>query len=116
MKLHPMTEHYLIAALWSSADNNDEPFDANYSIDDFTKRALKKADADCMTFLDKAASLLDNVDFEQAGHDFWLTRNEHGTGFWDRGLGITGDKLTDLAHSFGQASVFTAGKGKVAIQ
>lgn len=21
-----------------------------------------------------------------AGHDFWLTRNGHGAGFWDRGL------------------------------
>ena len=21
---------------------------------------------------------------EQAGHDFWLTRNSHGCGFWDR--------------------------------
>ena len=23
-------------------------------------------------------------DIEQAGHDFWFTRNRHGTGFWDR--------------------------------
>jgi hypothetical protein len=30
---------------------------------------------------------------EQAGIDFWLTRNRHGAGYWDRGLGITGDKL-----------------------
>ena len=22
--------------------------------------------------------------YEQAGHDFWLTRNGHGAGFWDR--------------------------------
>lgn len=31
-------------------------------------------------------SLLDTVeiDWAQAGHDLWLTRNGHGAGFWDR--------------------------------
>jgi hypothetical protein len=29
------------------------------------------------------------------GHDLWLTSCGHGTGFWDRGLGDLGDRLTD---------------------
>ena len=37
----------------------------------------------------------------QAGHDFWLTRNAHGAGFWDRGLGRLGDNLTDAAAAWG---------------
>lgn len=41
---------------------------------------------------------------ELAGHDFALTRNGHGAGFWDRGLGEVGDKLTDLARSYGECS------------
>lgn len=33
-------------------------------------------------------------DLEQAGRDLWFTRNGHGVGFWDRGLGDIGDALT----------------------
>ena len=38
---------------------------------------------------------------ELAGHDFALTRNGHGTGFWDRGLGAIGDMLTDACKPYG---------------
>lgn len=27
---------------------------------------------------------LPDLDWAQVGHDLWLTRNGHGTGFWDR--------------------------------
>lgn len=68
----------------------DEMFDqAQQACDEF--RALV-ADAE----LDVSA-LTD----DQMGVDLWLTRNGHGAGFWDRGLGELGDKLTDLAHSMG---------------
>lgn len=33
---------------------------------------------------------------EQAGHDFWLTRNGHGTGFWDRPKTMYGEELAAL--------------------
>ena len=33
--------------------------------------------------------------WEHVGHDFWLTSQGHGAGFWDRGLGEVGDTLTD---------------------
>lgn len=38
---------------------------------------------------------------EQIGYDFILTRNGHGTGFWDRGLGEIGDTLTKWSQTFG---------------
>jgi len=41
------------------------------------------------------------VSAEQAGHDFILTANRHGAGFWDRGLGDAGGKLTEAAHAYG---------------
>lgn len=49
---------------------------------------------------------------EQLGHDFYLTRNGHGAGFWDRyygdadeGVGADiGRILTDLADSFGESN------------
>jgi len=34
------------------------------------------------TYYSKEA--LDDLDPVQVGHDLWLTRNHHGTGFWDR--------------------------------
>lgn len=43
---------------------------------------------------------------QQAGYDFWMTREGHGVGFWDRDLGELGRKLTDAAHTFGEADIF----------
>ena len=42
---------------------------------------------------------------ELAGHDFALTRNWHGTGFWDRGLGEIGDMLTNECRPYGSHTV-----------
>jgi hypothetical protein len=39
---------------------------------------------------------------ECAGHDFYYSRNEHGTGFWDRDTGKIGERLTAVAHTFGE--------------
>lgn len=38
----------------------------------------------------------------RAGHDYWLTRHGHGTGYWDRGLGELGERLTDAAKALGE--------------
>ena len=45
--------------------------------------------------------------YAQHGHDFALTRNHHGAGFWDRGYGDVGDRLTDAAQAYGEHSVLT---------
>ena len=42
----------------------------------------------------------------QFGHDLALTRNGHGAGFWDRGLGEAGDVLTEWAESLGELNIF----------
>ena len=44
---------------------------------------------------------------KQLAGDIWYTRNGHGCGFWDRGLGILGDRLSEIAKGMGSASVFT---------
>jgi hypothetical protein len=43
-------------------------------------------------------------DADSFGHDFYLTREGHGAGFWDRGLGELGDYLTKIAKWSGAAS------------
>ena len=67
------------------------------------------AERDCLNFIDRATnSNIDLTDFaaEYVGHDFWLTRNGHGAGFWDRpqnyGGEDTAEKLSDIARDFGE--------------
>ena len=43
--------------------------------------------------------------WECVGHDFALTRNHHGAGFWDRGLGDLGERLTEAAQSYGSCDL-----------
>lgn len=62
----------------------------------------------------KVGALLDNYDYEIAMHDFWLTRNRHGAGFWDGDYEkADGEKLTELAHSFGEINLYVGDDGKI---
>ncbi len=49
---------------------------------------------------------------EEAGHDFWLTRNGHGAGFFDGAWGKAGDRLTKAAHTWGEVYLYVDG-GKI---
>lgn len=40
-------------------------------------------------------------------HDYWLTRNGHGAGFWDRGLGETGERMSSLARTDGEYYLYS---------
>ena len=49
----------------------------------------------------------------QAGHDFWLTRNGHGAGFWDGDWSENyADLLSKGAEAYGKVDVFDDG-GKI---
>jgi hypothetical protein len=50
-----------------------------------------------------------------AAHDFILTRNRHGIGFWGDGRWAEpwGDKLTALAESFGELGAYLGDDGLV---
>jgi hypothetical protein len=101
------TEAYITAALWSSTDSESRPLDENHSILSLTIDTLKKMVADCKKFqAENAASLVD-YPTESAGHDFWLTRNHHGCGFWENDFGTKADcdKLTDAAHAYGEVNL-----------
>jgi len=75
---------YLETALWSSSDDSDEPFDQNYGINDIAQKSIAQAKKDLADFLMKAKkSLPKDVDLSSVGHDFWLSRSGHGSGFFD---------------------------------
>jgi hypothetical protein len=58
-------------------------------------------------------ALLDGISDEMIGHDFWLTRCGHGAGFWDRGLGEQGDRLTDITKTYGGRDLYLGDDGLV---
>jgi hypothetical protein len=67
---------------------------------------IANAEKDCADFQAANAEDLTEIDSAQAGHDFWLTRNRHGAGFWDRGYGAVGDRLTAAAHAYGSVDLY----------
>ena len=105
------TQGYIDAALWSSTDDDGEPLDEDYGIEDISPDTLRDMEADCADFQESNEELLSEAydlgeDDARAGHDFWLTRNGHGAGFWDRGLGKVGDELTDAAKAYGGQDLY----------
>jgi len=118
MTLDKFTTAYLVCALWSSTNEEGEPFDDEHGIEDMADDALKQVMEDCSDFRATNAELLEKsgLDDEQAGHDFWLTRNRHGAGFWDRGLGDVGKELTAMAHPYGNVDIYKGDDGKLYMQ
>ena len=118
-ELDDFTQAYLRAALWASVDDNGEPLDAQYSIADLSDHALWLIICECAGFQIRFKTLLarayrrytlhnDAPTPEHcAGHDFLLTRNGHGVGFWDRKeLGAIGEFLTARAKIFKGANLY----------
>lgn len=117
--LDKFTRAYLTTALWSSTDDNDIPLDRKYTIDDLPAETLAKAAKDCTEFRKQADFLIGAAiatgkvqyyppfdEIEQAGHDFWLTRNGHGAGFWDGDWPEPyGEQLTAIAHKFTECNL-----------
>lgn len=108
---------YLECALWASTDPDTcEPLDDVYTVDDFAEEAretMAKEVGDFLGYCDREGVDLSALEPAMVGHDFWLTRNHHGAGFWDRGLGELGDRLTALAESFGESGIYPGSDGKL---
>lgn len=107
---------YIECALWSSTDDQGEPLDGLYGADDLAPETLEAMRADVQDFLDlveREGLDVDGLDPGQVGHDFWLTRNGHGAGFWDRGLGELGDRLTALTKPYGESWLYVGDDGRL---
>lgn len=112
---------YVTCALWSSTDDDGTPLDSNYSASDIDADTLAKMRADCEEFERRNAVYLGWEWFNgngnataQAGHDFWLTRNGHGAGFWDGDWSKPADEiLTNSAESFGEFNLYIGDDGRI---
>lgn len=105
-----MLNQYLGTALWASTDDEGEPLDNNFSINDFSRSSVKEAEKDIKEFLSIADKKLGDDwdrewDEETIGHCLWLSRNGHGAGFFDESLPFA-DELQDIARKMGEKYVF----------
>lgn len=133
-RLQAFTIGYAHGMLWANTQSirNGEPAEEDvhpewwqspvrgWQLKAFTDAAQESIETDCRDFF--AANLrdlrayarhetvalhgpIDELDaYECAGHDFAFTRNGHGAGFWDRGMGDLGERLTDAAKAYGESS------------
>ena len=95
---------YLQCGLWTCCDENGEPLDGLYTPNDVSNETVRQVREECRLFIESNARWLEGEDPTQAGHDFYLTRNRHGAGFWDGDYEPEqGKALTQAAHVWGEA-------------
>lgn len=118
-EVNAFADAYIECALWSSVYEDTETGDT-LPLDDspyeLSAEAVEEMFAQCSNFLsdERVIRALRKVIertaycIEQAGHDFWLTRNGHGAGYWDRGLGELGDDLSKYAKQEGTSDLYVS--------
>lgn len=108
-QLNAFISAYITAMLWSTPGTtpDGEELESLEALE-LAPETVQRVVTECTGFYTTAFKVLSHLDesglhsFELSGHDFWLTRNGHGVGFWDRGLGNAGDYLTALSQQAGE--------------
>lgn len=126
-RISEMLRGYQACALWSTAATDDEDNEVLLDNEEFSEEATEAMYFDCEVFHDAYYEDLvkyakrrvpsgGNTPWALAGHDFWLTRNGHGTGFWDRGLGKLGERLASYVGfqtNFPEVNIYLGDDGLV---
>ncbi len=108
---------YLETALWSSTmmPEDSERYDCSYfshgcDVDDCSLETVIGALRDCTEFQNDNDGVLERSDYstDRDAHDFWLSRNGHGAGFFDRGTDDA-DTLQNAASSYGSVDLYHVG-------
>ena len=114
--LEDIVKSYLATAEWCEIDSDVER-------ENFTTAAVLDATFDCNAFIERVCSEFTPTEAEAiltyqgndvtalCGHDFWLTRNGHGAGFFDKEiyneLADNGcNRLTKIAQDFTTVGVY----------
>jgi hypothetical protein len=114
-ELREALKAYIECALWASTGEDGEPLDAGYDATDLAEESRVSMREDLWDFIELVQEQgIDASDWsaDQFGHDFWLTRNGHGAGFWDRGH-EAGSELTKWAKTFGTSDLYVGDNGKL---
>lgn len=82
MKTDVMVEAYIEAIYFTDTGDTDQP-PADAELSPETRHEAWSA---CHRLMLACSGDIDlsEFDYAQIGHDLWLTRNGHGSGFWDR--------------------------------
>jgi len=129
-RIQALTRGYISAMLWTTTDDDGNEcqdmevtpegraevlaivtafYDANH-VDLGAYVDLRMADVGS-TYRVHASQQTEAYGF--AGHDLWLTSQGHGVGFWDRGHGRVGERLTKAAKAFQGCDAYTTDDGYV---
>lgn len=110
-------ESYMQCLLWTGSDPQEVSLDENYDTDDIAEEAKQEMRRDCWDFFSMNMYTLchtpEHYNAERAGHDFALTRNGHGAGFWDRGLDEEGEDLTEASKVYGSQDLYVGDDGRL---
>lgn len=113
---HDEVTDAVMAALESgvslATDGNGEEV-RGLDVDDVVPDVVAELANEVCDFWHTCADDLAGIGPGQIGYDFNLTRNGHGAGFWDRGLGEAGDRLTDRCRPFGEWCLYVGDDGKL---
>ena len=104
---------YVSAAEWTATSWDGEE-SVIESVDSGSADSMRSDVLDFLDLLEReglTAETFARMSPSQVGHDFFLTRNHHGAGFWDRGIGTLGETLTGLADSFGNSELIVDSDG-----
>ena len=131
IELDQFTLGYLECALWAMPSEG-EPSDVDFvenpgdgvSIHELPLETLQIAKTVCERFQAENAALLEQAYAQgirsghephgSAGHDFHLTRNGHGAGYWDGDYPKEiGDALTVAAKKYGENDLYTGDDGNL---
>lgn len=125
--LDPMARGYIEAAFFTNSGDRGDPLN-NCTFADMALSTVAQIAADCTRFVETlprdghGRTWLDLADdyrpsdgysLEMAGRDFWFTRNRHGAGFCDRGLGAIGDRLTEHCRAFPAVDLYRGDDGSI---
>lgn len=105
---------FMEAEVWvglAFLDDDTPPADDYIDMNDLTADVREDMEAtvrDFVAYVDATVSEAHVSEYMEAvggdpvrfGHDFALTRQGHGAGYWDRGAGEAGEALTDAAKAF----------------
>lgn len=99
-------ESLLRQAVDVDADGNEILLDEMFTIFDLPPETWDRIRREVREFVQDAADDLQGMSEVEIGHNLVLTRNRHGAGFWDLGLGERGDRLTEKARLLGTHEIY----------